>query len=157
MRQRYISSVQLQVHAILEDFRLEHRLKNNNLPRAVRDVLDCINEALFDSRLNVRFLKVHCRIRDNNISSRFRYVTGVTIKDYIEGLRLEAAELLLRERAISIFDVAASVGYYHPQTFYRAFQRKYGCTPAAYREKHGPALQGSEVAGSVACPDKMRG
>lgn len=137
MQQGCISRAQLQVKAILEDFRLEHRPKSKDLPREVCEILEHINEALFDTKLNVRVLKSRCRIRDNNISSRFRYVMGVTIKEYIEELRLAAAERLLREKDLSIFDVAASVGYYHPQTFYRAFQRKYDCTPAEYREGHG--------------------
>ena len=137
MQQGCFLREQLQVQAILEDFRLEHRPKDRDFPRVICEILDHINKTLFDSSLNVRSLKLHCRIRDNNISSRFRYVTGVTIKGYIEELRLEAAEFLLCERAISIFDVAASVGYSHPQTFYRAFQRKYGCTPAEYREENG--------------------
>lgn len=128
-----ITRTRIQIDKLLDDFRLEHRASDTDLPREIREILDHINVALFDSRLNVRFLKTRCRMRDNNISCRFHYVMGATIKEYVEGLRLEAAELLLHEETISIFDVGASVGYYYPQTFYRAFHRKYDCTPAVYR------------------------
>lgn len=145
MRQEWVSKEQLQVQATLEIFRLEHRYKDNDLPRIVSEIIDYINEVIFDPRLNVKFLKSQCRIRDHNFSSRFRYIMGVTIKGYIEELRLEAAELLLREIAISVFDVASSVGYYHPQTFYRAFERRFHCTPAEYRFEHGLAMRSIPV------------
>ena len=63
---------ELQVQTILEDFRLEHQPKDKDFPRAVCEILGHINEVLFDSSLNVRSLKLHCRLRDNNVSSRFR-------------------------------------------------------------------------------------
>jgi AraC-like DNA-binding protein len=103
------------------------------LPREIREVLAHIHQNLFDLRLNVRHLKSCCRIRDNNVSSRFRYLMGMTIKQYVEILRMEAASRLLRKEEIGILDVSVSVGYHNLQTFYRAFERYYGCTPASYR------------------------
>jgi AraC-like DNA-binding protein len=146
MQQESSLRQQLQTQALLEDFRLEHRQKDKHFPRVIGDILDHIHKTLFDPSLNVKSLKLQCRIRDHNISSHFRYVTGVTIKGHIEELRLEAAGFLLRERTIGIFDVAASVGYPHLQTFYRAFQRKYDCTPAEYREEHGPVRRSRPAA-----------
>lgn len=128
----------LRVSTLLEDFRLGNRPTGENLPREIIEILRYINESIFDPHLTVRILKERCRIRDNNVSSRFRYFMGLTIKEYIEELRLEAAALLLRERTICIFEVAASIGYYHLQTFYRVFQRKHGCTPAEYRKALEP-------------------
>jgi len=101
-----------------------------NLSREIREIVEHIHRNLFDSDLNVQTIKERCRIRDNNISCRFRRVIGITIKEYIESLRLEAAIRLLEKR-IAVFDVAMSVGYDYPQTFYRAFQRRFDCTPAS--------------------------
>lgn len=125
------------VRAILKDFLTDRLSVRGDLPRDVRAVLERIKLDAFDSELNVRTLKVSCQIRDNNVSSRFRYLLGRSIKEYIEDLRLEAAEILLQEDGLSIFEVAASVGYYHPQTFYRAFYRRHRCTPAEYRRANG--------------------
>lgn len=134
MQHDHVPCSQLQIRIILEDIRRERPPRLRELPRDIREILDYIDREIFDSRLNVAVLKSRCRIRDNNISSRFRYLMGVTIKAYIEDLRLRAAERLLRQGDLNVFDVAASVGYYHPQTFYRAFQRKYQCTPSEYRK-----------------------
>lgn len=101
-----------------------------NLSRELREVLEHIHTHLFDPDLNVQSLKTRCRIRDNNISCRFRHVLGITIKEYIETLRLNAA-LRLLEKQIPVFDVAMAVGYLYPQTFYRAFHRKFDRPPAS--------------------------
>jgi len=121
------------VRAVLDDFLCKHRPCHEDLPREIREVLAHIHLHLFELDLNVRSLKSCCRIRDNNISSRFRYLVGTTIKQYIEMLRMEAAVLLLHVEGLGVFDIAISVGYYNLQTFYRAFERSYGCTPAKYR------------------------
>jgi AraC-like DNA-binding protein len=133
MRQFVAAERHIRVQSLLQDFLHKHRPPNDDLPREIREVLSHIHQNLFDLQLNVRHLKSSCRIRDNNVSSRFRCMMGMTIKQYVETLRMEAASRLLRKEEIGIFDVAFSVGYYNLQTFYRAFERYYGCTPASYR------------------------
>jgi two-component system, response regulator YesN len=123
------------VQGVLCEFLSSKRPSHEDLPREIREVLGQIHQNLFDLHLNVRYLKSRCRIRDNNVSSRFRYLIGVTIKQYVESLRMEAAGLLLSEADLGIFDVAASVGYYNLQTFYRVFERHFHCTPASYRRR----------------------
>ena len=105
------------------------------LPTEAQGMARCIHENLFDPDLSVKTLRARCGIRDNNASSRFRWTTGKTIREYIESLRMEAASLLLTKCDCAIFDIALSVGYNHPQTFYRAFERTFDCTPAVYRQR----------------------
>ncbi len=133
MRQVQVAEKQLWMESVLCEFLQDHRPSHQDLPREIQEVLTHIHQHLFDLQLNVRSLKSCCRIRDNNIASRFRYMIGMTIKQYVEALRMEAAARLLRKEEIGIFDVAVSVGYYNLQTFYRAFERCFGCTPAQYR------------------------
>ena len=44
-----------------------------------------------------------------------------------------AAELLVEQRSIPVADVARLVGYRHAPHFARAFRRRYGLAPAAFR------------------------
>lgn len=136
MNQYRSSARHVWVQSVLDDFLQKHRPAHEDLPREIREVLAHIHQNLFDLRLNVRYLKFSCRIRDNNVSSRFRYLMGMTIKQYVEALRMEAATDLLLAQDLGIFEVSVSVGYYNLQTFYRAFERHYGCTPASYRRRH---------------------
>jgi AraC-like DNA-binding protein len=45
-----------------------------------------------------------------------------------------AAELLTEQRSIPVADVARLVGYRHAPYFARAFRRRYGLSPARFRE-----------------------
>jgi AraC-like DNA-binding protein len=46
-----------------------------------------------------------------------------------------AAELLIEQRAIPVRDVARLVGYSQAPHFARAFRRRYGLSPACFREQ----------------------
>jgi AraC family transcriptional regulator len=65
----------------------------------------------------------------------FRQVTGETTKRYTSRLRLDraAAELLLSPR--SILDVALDSGFASHEVFTRAFLRRFGMSPRAYRAR----------------------
>lgn len=95
----------------------------------VRAVLSYIDEHLFDPTLHVCTVKMRCRIRDNNISCRFKYEVGCSVMEYVEARRLAAAGILLRRGDFSVTEIAQSIGYANLQTFYRAFARCYRCKP----------------------------
>jgi AraC-like DNA-binding protein len=59
---------------------------------------------------------------------------------------MKAAKLLLQKR-IGVFDVAQYIGYFHSQTFYRAFQRRFGCTPATLCRRPSPKKTSSVATG----------
>ncbi len=103
--------------------------------RQLRLILEKIHRDPFYPDLNVQYLKRQCKIHDNNISTRFRFRIGTTIHTYIEKLRIDAARHLLIKAPSGIFDIALSVGYSYPQTFYNAFKRHNDCTPAEYRDR----------------------
>jgi AraC-like DNA-binding protein len=46
-----------------------------------------------------------------------------------------AADLLIEQRAIPVSDVARLVGYRHPSHFAAAFRRRFGLSPARFRER----------------------
>lgn len=80
-------------------------------------------------------------------SKLFRKEMGVSPVQHLQKLRMERAKLLLRE-ALTIEEVAASVGYADPLYFSKAFKKWVGATPTDYRkrvnvnermERHGTA------------------
>jgi AraC-like DNA-binding protein len=102
-------------------------------PWEARVVLSYIHEHLFDPSLNVAAVRRDCRLRNNNISTRFRCLVGIGLKEYIEARRLQAAHRLLCHADLEVYLIAMSVGYDHQETFFRAFQRRTGCTPSEWR------------------------
>jgi len=108
--------------------------------RDVNRLVTAIHDKLFDPALNVKTLKAHCQIHDNNISAYFKLEAGVTLKRYIESMRMEAAGLLLRLSKLSQMNIAYLLGYAHIETFHRVFVRCVGCTPGGYRQSYIKAL-----------------
>ncbi|HEX5258902.1 MAG TPA: helix-turn-helix domain-containing protein, partial [Sphingomicrobium sp.] len=67
----------------------------------------------------------------------FRETFGETPARYVESLRLEQARERLLQSGRSIESVAHSVGYRSADVFRRAFERRYGVSPAHYSRTFG--------------------
>jgi len=59
---------------------------------------------------------------------------NVSPTQYINNLRLEAAARLLKESNVPISEIIRDVHFAGEYVFYRCFRRKYGMTPAEYRQ-----------------------
>jgi gluconate 2-dehydrogenase gamma chain len=123
------------IEAELQLFLEAHPPPMQGVSWQVRKILNRAHEDLFDSTLNVKKLKSRCELSDHNVSCQFKHEVGISIKEYIETLRLEAACLLLAQSSFSVSEVANSVGYCHLQTFYKAFERQFHCTPGSVRSQ----------------------
>ncbi|MEO4047668.1 helix-turn-helix domain-containing protein [Pseudomonas sp. CAU 1711] len=66
---------------------------------------------------------------------RFKAATGLTPNDYLQRLRIDAAQHALRNPAHSLERVAAQVGYADRATFARLFKQLCGETPGAFRKR----------------------
>jgi len=69
-----------------------------------------------------------------NFSRRYRQVTGRTPARALEEIRLERARQQL-EQGLHVGRVAARCGFGAEETMRRAFQRRFGISPQAYRER----------------------
>lgn len=87
-----------------------------------------------DSNLYLPKIAEYFGVSEVYISNFFKEQTGVTITQYTEMLRLEAAKKLLGEN-IRIKDIAPQVGYTSVQVFRRAFKRVFGINPANYSQE----------------------
>lgn len=63
---------------------------------------------------------------------------GLTYSSLLDQVRRDLAEQHLRDRRLSLGDIAFALGYSEPSTFHRAFRRWTGATPAGYRASHRP-------------------
>ena len=66
----------------------------------------------------------------------FRKVTGQSWHQYLVGLRLKHAGMLLIETDSSVLGVAFESGFEDISHFHRSFKAEYGCSPMEYREQN---------------------
>lgn len=74
----------------------------------------------------------YANVNPSYLSSHFKKIVGVTLREYITQTRIERAKSLLLEEN-KIIKVAAAVGINDHKQFTRVFKRLVGITPAEYR------------------------
>ena len=78
-------------------------------------------------------------------SKYFQRNVGVSLKYWVDFLRVQRAAKLLRESDKSVLEIAFEVGFMDPSTFIRVFCRIAGTTPQRYRDDRKPSAGGSVV------------
>ena len=68
-------------------------------------------------------------VSERTLQRGFRELFGATAFQYLQTLRMEQAEQLLRSREMRVSEVAHAVGYLHLGHFTQAFKRRFGITP----------------------------
>jgi AraC-like DNA-binding protein len=59
-----------------------------------------------------------------------------TFTAHLRAVRLHNAAELLAHQPLTVADVSRLVGYRQPSHFIKAFRRRYGTTPGAFRDRH---------------------
>ena len=83
----------------------------------------------FSSPPTIKKLSRLCATNESKLKKIFKKVYKSTIYGYIQKLRLEEANLLLRERELNIGEIAKKVGYRHQGHFSKLFFKTYGVYP----------------------------
>jgi AraC-like DNA-binding protein len=87
-----------------------------------------------DRRLPVSEVAAQVHLSPRQLSRLFTQVVGIPPAAYIERTRLERACALLQHSSTPIKGIAAAVGYDNVHHFSRAFSRRFGCSPGAFRQ-----------------------
>lgn len=70
------------------------------------------------------------------LSRMFKTVTGLTMVEYLNTIRIQEAQKLLSDGILPITEIASMVGYESQTYFGRMFKRITGLTPREYRKQH---------------------
>jgi len=103
--------------------------KVDQFERMLRFVADNYTE-----QISVVDVAAAARISRNYAITIFRRMLGRTIKEHIMDLRLLHSRMLLSETDSKILAIALNSGFGSLSSFYEAFQKYYGLTPAAFRK-----------------------
>jgi transcriptional regulator GlxA family with amidase domain len=85
--------------------------------------------------LSVENLAHRARLCPRHFSRRFKDAFGATPARFVEDLRLGQARERLCLPDQTVDSVARSVGFNSPDAFRRAFERRFGINPTAYRKR----------------------
>lgn len=119
------------------DQRINTRLKQNHLVTIERAKEFLSNH--FTDDISLMQIAEYCYVSPFHFSRLFKTFTSETPHQYLLTLRLKNAELLLRNTAQPVADIAFSSGFNSVEHFTAAFKQKYNCPPAAYRHQYAVA------------------
>jgi AraC family transcriptional regulator len=110
---------------------------SNRRPRFLDIVVERIHD---DVRADVqlRSLADFAGVTPEHLARTFRHAEGMTVGEYVRRLRVDRARGELERGRISLSRLALELGFYDQAHFTRTFKAHVGCTPGAYRRRHGP-------------------
>ena len=82
---------------------------------------------------NLKRLSAHLGISTRTLSRRFKMATGVPPGAYLQKLRLDEAQALLRGTNLSVTEIGLAVGLSDASNFTRMFRSQIGLSPRDYR------------------------
>ncbi|HEX4734194.1 MAG TPA: DJ-1/PfpI family protein [Thermoleophilaceae bacterium] len=91
--------------------------------------------------LSVPALAERAAMSPRNFARAFRHETGMTPAAYVESVRLEQARIALEGSDAGVESIAHHCGFGTVETMRRAFHRRLGVGPAAYRSRFRPQLE----------------
>lgn len=98
-------------------------------------LMKILEENLNDSEFNVSRLAKEIGMSRPVLFRKTKMLTGFSVIDLLRDIRLKKAEMLLRQKKMTISEVAFSVGFSDPKYFSKAFRNQYGKSPSQYVEE----------------------
>lgn len=98
-------------------------------------VMKTINEHLTDPALNVEMLAANVGMSRVHMHRKLKELTNQSARDFIRNIRLKQAATLLREKNLSISEVAYATGFSNLSHFSNSFREFYGISPTEYKEQ----------------------
>ncbi len=82
--------------------------------------------------LNIDMFVDHLNISRMQLYRKFAALTNMTVKEFINDLRLKRAEQIFKEKKVSVSEVAYGVGFKDLSYFGKCFKQRFGVSPSEY-------------------------
>ncbi len=99
----------------------------------VRKAIKYIHK-MFDNEISIDDIGKHVGVHSAYLQRIFKAKTGMSLLEYITGLRMEKARMLLENTALPVVDVAITVGFNSRQHFAHTFKKSFGVSAREYRK-----------------------
>jgi signal transduction histidine kinase/DNA-binding response OmpR family regulator len=125
LKEKYHRVITLEpVHEEIEDPENKFLLK-------LRNILDA---NLTDPEFNVTKLVTEIGMSRPVLFRKIKMLTGLSVIDLIRTTRLKKAEMLLKQKKLTVSEVAFTVGFNDPKYFSKSFRSQFGKTPTEYMD-----------------------
>lgn len=107
----------------------------NHYSRPIVDTIEYIYHNYRNPDLSLNDIADYVHLSVGYLSGAFKKEVGVTLKNYITDVRIEAAKKMMEKGNYKIYEICSEVGYHSSQYFSQAFYKKVGMFPTEYRKK----------------------
>ena len=97
-------------------------------------IMNFVQRSYFDKNLSSQTISDCVGMSNRYTMRKFKSLTGLSLNDYINDIRMKKAASLLLNTSSSINDIAEQVGIDNVNYFYKLFKKAYGCTPREFPE-----------------------
>lgn len=139
-KSRTISDIATCAYAMYSDFveRVHRGKSNENLSPQIRSVCDYIQLNL-EKPLTTKEIAKRIGYADYYLTKKFKSEMGITLTEYIQNARIEAAKMLLTTTDHSIQVISDRLQFTTRSYFGVVFHKYTGMAPAEYRTRNKPA------------------
>ncbi|OIN57374.1 hybrid sensor histidine kinase/response regulator transcription factor [Arsenicibacter rosenii] len=123
MRQRYSREITLQPQEIQVSTVDEQFLKK---------AMHAIEQNLDNPAFDVDMLANEVGMSRTVLYKKVKALTDMSVNDFVKSVRLQKATQLLRQKQLTIYEVAYAVGFSDRKYFSKEFKKQYGMTPSDY-------------------------
>jgi len=128
-----IKQLQNEMDSILDELSEYMERKSQENSTSIKDDIVSFIESNYENpNLSVSMVADEIGVSDVHLTRVFKKETGSGVLEYIHRVRIEKAKELMKQKNISIKDVAEKVGYYNSVAFIRVFKKYEGITPGKY-------------------------
>lgn len=101
----------------------------------ISDIITLVENHLSDKNLSVEFISSEFALSHSVLYRKIKALTGLSISEFIRGIRLKKAAQLLLSKQYSISEVAFLVGFNDIKYFRQCFRDQYKVLPSAYQNQ----------------------
>ncbi|AIQ32473.1 hypothetical protein P40081_33490 [Paenibacillus sp. FSL P4-0081] len=102
--------------------------------RLVLEIREYLNQN-YAQEMTLQHIAERFFISRENVSRKFKQITGENLSDYLTSLRVDKAKTLLQNTNLRLSQIAELVGYEDEKYFSRVFKKSTGVTPREYRKQ----------------------
>ena len=122
------------IHVAMENLRKSQ--KADNIIYSQKDVIKDYIDKNYKKDISAKDVASILGYSDVYFSKVFKQLFDDNFINYLTGLRINRAKVLLKDVSFNIKEVGKSVGYADSNYFTKVFKRSIGMSPSEYRGKH---------------------